>query len=151
MADKITIKLSRRTSLSEKPELSIDGLPASVCEYIETVCDIYHCPREFVTTAVLATAATAVGKKIKVNEGKYMNSLVLWFVSVARSGSNKSYPMKLVTEPLRKIDGELYASYKKSMTSGSRYPSRTEAETNLSVLQSYSMTALMRGAARSSS
>lgn len=113
MADKITIKLSRRTSLSERPELPIDGLPASVREYIETVCDIYHCPREFVTTAVLATAATAVGKKIKVNEGKYMNSLVLWFVSVARSGSNKSYPMKLVTEPLRKIDGELYASYKK--------------------------------------
>lgn len=73
MADKITIKLSRRTSLSEKPELPIDGLPASVREYIETVCDIYHCPREFVTTAVLATAATAVGKKIKVNEGKYMN------------------------------------------------------------------------------
>ena len=84
MADKITIKLSRRTSLSEKPELPIDGLPASVREYIETVCDIYHCPREFVTTAVLATAATAVGKKIKLNEGitniytLYTHDLKLW-------------------------------------------------------------------------
>ena len=113
MADKTTIKLSGKTSLSEKPELPIDGLPASVREYIETVCDIYRCPREFVITAVLATTATAIGKKIKVNEGKYRNSLVLWFVSVARSGSNKSYPMKLVTQPLRKIDEELYASYKK--------------------------------------
>ena len=71
MADKTTIKLSGKTSLSDTPELPIDGLPASVREYIETVCDIYHCPREFVTTAVLAT--TAIGKKIKVNEGKYMN------------------------------------------------------------------------------
>lgn len=91
--------------------LAVDGLPASVRRYIDAVCRIYHCPREFVVAAVMATAATAVGKKIKVNEGRYRNSLVLWFVAVARSGSNKSYPMKLVTAPLRKIDAELYAEY----------------------------------------
>ena len=113
MADKVEIKLSGRASPNAGSELPIDGLPESVRTYIEAVCDIYHCPREFVTVAALATAATAVGKKIRVNEGKYHNSLVLWFVSVARSGSNKSYPMKLVTAPLRKIDAELYAEYKK--------------------------------------
>lgn len=109
--DKRTIRATGRMSLSGNSELPIDGLPESVRGYIEAVCDIYHCPREFVTAAVLATASTAVGKKIKINEGKYKNSLVLWFVLVARSGSNKSYPMKLVTRPLRKIDEELYADY----------------------------------------
>lgn len=109
--DKKTIRANGRMSLSGNAELPIDGLPESVRGYIEAVCDIYHCPREFVTAAVLATASTAVGKKIKINEGKYKNSLVLWFVLVARSGSNKSYPMKLVTTPLRKIDEELYAEY----------------------------------------
>lgn len=48
-----------------------------------------------------------------INEGKYKNSLVLWFVFVARSGSNKSYPIKLISAPLRKIDAELYAAYQK--------------------------------------
>jgi len=113
MERKKEIKTSSKISLDARPELPINGLPASVRDYIETVCSIYHCPREFVTTAVLATASTAIGKKVKVNEGKYRNSLVLWFVSVARSGSNKSYPMKLVTQPLRAIDEELYKEYKR--------------------------------------
>lgn len=107
-------KKSGRISLNRRgPELPIDGLPASVIRYIEKVCEIYHCPRAFVTCSVLATAATATGKKIKINEGKYKNSLVLWFVFVARSGSNKSYPIKLISAPLRKIDAELYAAYQK--------------------------------------
>lgn len=111
--DKITIKCDKPMSLNKRtPELPIDGLPESIRNYIESVCEIYHCPREFVTSAVIATASTAVGKKIKIDEGKYKNSLVLWFVLVARSGSNKSYPMKLVADPLRKIDAELYATYK---------------------------------------
>ena len=88
-------KKSGRISLNRRgPELPIDGLPASVIRYIEKVCEIYHCPREFVTCSVLATAATATGKKIKINEGKYKNSLVLWFVFVARSRRISSAPIK---------------------------------------------------------
>lgn len=129
MADeKITIKKSGAVSLNSTPELPIDGLPASVQQYINAVCDIYHCPREFVTAAVLSTASTAVGKKIKINEGKYKNSLVLWFVLVARSGSNKSYPMKLVTNPLRKIDDELYAAYKKKHDEWKAIPNKERNE-----------------------
>lgn len=101
-----------KKSLSNKPELPIDGLPESTQEYIGAVCNIYHCPREFVIVSVLATSSAAVGKKLKINEGKYKNLAVLWFVLVARSGSNKSYPTKLVSEPLRKIDGELFDAYK---------------------------------------
>lgn len=122
--DKIIIKKSEPVSLNSGIELPIDGLPVSIQRYINAVCDIYHCPREFVTAAVLSTASTAVGKKIKINEGKYKNSLVLWFVLVARSGSNKSYPMKLVTKPLRKIDEELYAEYKKEHDKWKEIPSK---------------------------
>lgn len=123
---KITVKSSGKFSLNKhgKFELPIDGLPPSIREYIESVCDIYHCPREFVTAAVLATASTAVGKKIKINEGKYKNSIVLWFVLVARSGSNKSYPMKLVTSPLRKIDAELYEVYETKYEEWKEIPSK---------------------------
>ncbi|MGM9847496.1 MAG: DUF3987 domain-containing protein [Muribaculaceae bacterium] len=112
MDEKITIKPKGSLSLNkQRPELPIDGLPASIQNYINAVCNIYHCPREFVTTAVLATASTAIGKKVVVNEGIYKNPLVLWFVSVARSGSNKSYPMKLVTQPLRRIEKVAYAAH----------------------------------------
>ena len=126
--DKIIIKKSGPVSLNSGIELPIDGLPISIQKYINAVCAIYHCPREFVTSAVLSTASTAVGKKIKINEGKYKNSLVLWFVLVARSGSNKSYPMKLVTQPLRKIDEELYADYKKKHDAWKAIPNKERNE-----------------------
>lgn len=112
---KTTIKLDGKVSLNAGVELPIDGLPESIRSYIEAVCEVYHCPQEFVTVAVLATAATAVGKKIKIVEGKYKNNLVLWFVLVARSGSNKSYPMKLVTAPLRELDFKLYQEYREEL------------------------------------
>lgn len=120
--DKKTIRATGRMSLSGNAELPIDGLPESVRGYIEAVCDIYHCPREFVTAAVLATASTAVGKKIIVNEGKYKNNVVLWFVLVARSGSNKSYPIKLVTEPIRDIDKALYIAFRKKYDEWNKLP-----------------------------
>ena len=50
--------------------------------------------------------------------------LVLWFVLVARSGSNKSYPMKLVANPLRKIDAELYATYKEEHDAWKSIPNK---------------------------
>ncbi len=129
MDEKITIKPKGLLSLNkQRPELPIDGLPASIQNYINAVCNIYHCPREFVTTAVLATASTAIGKKVVVNEGIYKNPLVLWFVSVARSGSNKSYPMKLVTQPLRRIDEELYAEYKREYDDWKAIPAKDRAD-----------------------
>lgn len=119
------LKKPGKISLNKRgPELPIDGLPPSVIRYIEKVCEIYHCPREFVTCSVLATAATATGKKIKINEGKYKNSLVLWFVFVARSGSNKSYPIKLISAPLRKIDAELYEAYQTELAAYLAVPAK---------------------------
>ena len=106
------IKVNGPISLNTSVELPIDGLPPSIQQYIEAVYNVYHCPREFITVAVLATAATAVGKKIRIVDDKYDNNLVLWFVSVARSGSNKTYPMRLVTAPLRDIDKILYKKYR---------------------------------------
>ena len=50
--------------------------------------------------------------------------LVLWDVLVARSGSNKSYPMKLVANPLRKIDAELYATYKEEHDAWKSIPNK---------------------------
>ena len=110
--EKKIIKVNGPISLNTSVELPIDGLPPSIQRYIEAVYNVYHCPREFITVAVLATAATAVGKKIRIVDDKYENNLVLWFVSVARSGSNKTYPMRLVTAPLRDIDKILYKKYR---------------------------------------
>lgn len=120
------IKLAGQKSLNSSVELPIDGLPPSIQRYIEAVYNVYHCPREFITTAVLATAATAVGKKIKIVDDKYENNLVLWFVSVARSGSNKTYPMRLVTRPLYLLDRKLYKEYRAELDEWNKVPKKDQ-------------------------
>lgn len=120
------IKVNGPVSLNSSVELPIDGLPQTIQRYIEAVYNVYHCPREFITTAVLATAATAVGKKIQIVDDKYKNNLVLWFVSVARSGSNKTYPMRLVTKPLYLIDRKLYKQYRAELKEWNKIPKKDQ-------------------------
>lgn len=68
-------------SLHKEVELLIDGLPELVQQYINEIVRVYHCPIEFPTVAVIAAFATAIGKRIKVTDGKYTNPLMLWLTS----------------------------------------------------------------------
>ena len=95
-------------SLNSTPVLPIDGLSQFVQDYINEIVRVYHCPREFPAVAVLSTIATAAGKRVKVSDKKYTNPLMLWFVNVAISGSNKTAPVKHVISPLRIINQENY-------------------------------------------
>lgn len=104
-------KPNGKFSLHKEVELPIDGLPEVVQLYIKEIVRVYHCPVEFPTVAVLAAFATAIGKRVKVTDGKYTNPLMLWFINVAISGSNKTQPVKEVLKPLREINRENYEAF----------------------------------------
>lgn len=89
----------------------LNGLPHALRRYVDEVSRAYNCPGEFVAAAALSVASAAIGKKTVISDGRYRNLPVLWFVLVARSGSNKSYPVRLTSEPLRRIDREINAAY----------------------------------------
>lgn len=97
--------------LHEDVELPIDGLPPLVQEYINEIVRVYHCPIEFPTVAVFSVIASAIGKRVKITDRKYTNPLMLWFVNVAISGSNKTQPVKEVLRPLFEINKENYRKY----------------------------------------
>jgi hypothetical protein B2_09768 len=99
--------------LHEDVELPIDGLPQLVQQYINEIVRVYHCPIEFPTVAVFSVIATAIGKRVKITDRKYTNPLMLWFVNVAISGSNKTQPVKEVLRPLREINRENYETYER--------------------------------------
>lgn len=105
-----------------------DGLPLVASEYVERMARIYHCPEEFVAASVLATAATAVGRKVHLDDGRYVNYPILWFVSVARSGSNKSLPLRVVTKPLRDIDRDIFDRYKTERSQWMHTPAKDRGE-----------------------
>lgn len=99
--------------LHEDVELPIDGLPQLVQQYINEIVRVYHCPIEFPIVAVFSVIATAIGKRVKITDRKYTNPLMLWFVNVAISGSNKTQPVKEVLRPLREINRENYETYER--------------------------------------
>lgn len=97
--------------LHEDVELPIGGLPPLVQEYINEIVRVYHCPIEFPTVAVFSVIASAIGKRVKITDRKYTNPLMLWFINVAISGSNKTQPVKEVLRPLFEINKENYRKY----------------------------------------
>ena len=99
--------------LHEDVELPIDGLPQLVQQYINEIVRVYHCPIEFPIVAVFSVIATAIGKRVKITDRKYTKPLMLWFVNVAISGSNKTQPVKEVLRPLREINRENYETYER--------------------------------------
>lgn len=111
MENKILQPKSGKLSLHENVELPIDGMPEFVQQYIKEIVRVYHCPIEFPTVAVFSVIATAIGKRVKLTDRKYTNPLMLWFVNVAISGSNKTQPVKEVLRPLREINRENYQVY----------------------------------------
>lgn len=98
--------------LHEEAVLPIDGLTMKAQDYINEVVRVYKCPREFPTVALLSAFSTTIGKRVKITDGKYTNPLMLWFVNVAPSGSNKTQPVKEVLKPLRDTNRRHYQEYK---------------------------------------
>ena len=104
---------SGKFRLHEDVELPIDGLPQLVQQYINEIVRVYHCPIEFPAVAVFSVIASAIGKRVKITDRKYTNPLMLWFINVAISGSNKTQPVKEVLRPLREINRENYEAYER--------------------------------------
>lgn len=104
---------SGRVRLNQEAKLPTDGLPEPVQLYIKEIVRVYHCPIEFAIVAVFSVISSAVGKRVLITDGKYTNPLMLWFVNVAISGSNKTQPVKEVLRPLREINKENYQIYER--------------------------------------
>lgn len=93
-----TIKVNNRF------EPPIYGLPQSVQDIIIEICTKKQVPTEFVLSPLLAVAGAAAGRKAVLNGRGYENPPCFWCVVIADPGSNKSYPQKLICNPLHDIN-----------------------------------------------
>lgn len=100
-----TIKVNSRF------EPPIYGLPQSVQDIITEICTKKQVPTEFVLSPLLAVAGAAAGRKAVLNGRGYENPPCFWCVVIADPGSNKSYPQKLISDPLLDINKILAKAY----------------------------------------
>jgi hypothetical protein len=102
---------AEKIPLHKDYSLPIWGLPRYAQDIINDVSEVRQCPRDFATIAVMAAASAAVGKRIQVTD-KYDNSLMIWAVIIAPSGSAKSQPLNDIFAPLEAIDARNYRDYR---------------------------------------
>ncbi|MCQ2288653.1 MAG: DUF3987 domain-containing protein [Muribaculaceae bacterium] len=102
-------------STNRVASLPIDGLPESMQNIIKSYEGLYRCPREFLVASLFSVVSTIVGNRVHVTDGIYTNSLSLWWVNIAPSGSNKTMPVKSMIKPLVNIDKILYANYRQKL------------------------------------
>lgn len=99
-------------SLCGQNILPIDGLSESIQQIIEEHTKVYQCPRDLIVSAIFSIVGSAAGKRLVIDSGKYRNFPLLWLVIVAKSGMNKSAPIKKLLQPVRDVDAENYKTYK---------------------------------------
>lgn len=105
-----TLKLAPETPavrVNNRFEPPIYGLPQSVQDIIIEICTKKQVPTEFVLSPLLAVAGAAAGRNAVLDGRSYKNSPCFWCVVVADPGSNKSYPQKLICNPLHDINRRL--------------------------------------------
>lgn len=101
-----------RNSLCGQNNLPIDGLPNDVQAIIEEYSEVYQCSRDFIVSAMFSIVGSCAGKRLTIYDGKYRNFPCLWIAIVAKSGTNKSAPIKSLLQPVRDVDAENYKTYK---------------------------------------
>lgn len=81
-----------------------EGLHPVVAAYVESVAQSRQVPLEYALMPAIAALSAAVGNRVKVADGGYVNNLSIQSMLVARSGENKSAPARDMIGTLQKAD-----------------------------------------------
>lgn len=100
----------------EPLQLPIDGLNESFQVIAEKYAEGLQANRDFVFSAMMIAVSTAVGKRLRVYDGRFYNYLTTWCCLVADSGSNKTAPVRAILDPITKQNALNYEAFKAEMT-----------------------------------
>ena len=104
--------------LQEPPpgaDFPVDVLPVALQRFCQGVADVTLTPPDMAGSAMLATASAAIGQSISIQLRKtWRESALLYLLVVAPPGSTKTPTLKMVVNPLTKIDIRLRRESKES-------------------------------------
>ena len=103
-------------SLHKEHTLPTWGLPQGMVAKAEEVSDGYQCSLDFVISAMISAAATAIGKSAVLLWGNYVNYPNLWNVLVGHTTDHKTHCMKWLMKPIREHDKNLGSEYQQELS-----------------------------------
>lgn len=99
----------------------VDVFPSDVKDYILEGERINRFSVNHLSSSFLASASALIGTQVKVkplNDGSYYESVTLWMVIVADSGSKKSPTLSYMLRPLERLNKKWYAQYQEQLREG---------------------------------
>lgn len=106
-----------RADISKAFPPKIEALPYQFMQpnfvrLIDNLASCYQVSSDLIVGSLFAATSAAVGKRLAIDDGRYINNSCLWLALVGRSGINKSQPLAKLLEPIQLIDAEAYRTYK---------------------------------------
>lgn len=93
----------------------VSAFEPPVQEYIKATNQYLKFPVDFMGASILFAASVAIGNTHKVKVmNSWIESAVLYIVSVGRPGTNKTHPLKKALEAILKRDKEQFKKFKKA-------------------------------------
>lgn len=94
----------------------IHSLPEPLLSFTKEISNVYSVPSEFPACAALGAVSSALQKKIKLDDGKYINFPQLWIMLVAPPGIGKTEPLNIAFKPLAEIDKRNFKNYTENLS-----------------------------------
>ncbi|HEX8335034.1 MAG TPA: DUF3987 domain-containing protein, partial [Segetibacter sp.] len=97
-------------SLTNKNEFPCHIFPKVVQEIIHDTVECLNFPKDFIASALLHAASTAIGNTY-VSSWKWSETCCSWMILIGRPGVNKSAPILFAYAPIAQRDKQFYEEY----------------------------------------
>ena len=106
------MEIFNENDFSTPPSFPLEIFPKVVQDYIKGCVECLNLVPDFMGVGVLSAVASIIGNsyQIKVKEG-WVERPILWIAVVGYSGVRKTPSLKMIIDPLQKIDKRLYLEY----------------------------------------
>lgn len=111
----VEVNIPERSKLDSSILLPTWHIPTKMKESIQHIANVYGCSTDYVFMGYMMTISAAIGKKIQLDDGKYLNYVMLWSMFVGRQGINKSEPLKQALKPLLELEISRNVEYKQQL------------------------------------
>lgn len=89
----------------------VEIFPESIQALILDAADKLNYNEEFFSGGILSSTATAIGSSVKLDNGSYISSPILWLTIIGRSGIGKTHPLEFAKKPLELFDQKAFDDY----------------------------------------
>lgn len=125
------INLAKSNATANGLHLDVGVFSPKVQQIATSIASVYQSDLDAIITDMMVVGGVAAGKKIETDDSKYRNNLSLYACNVAKSGSNKSEPLKRILLPARRQNKRAFQIYAQQLEEWKSVPKNTEPRPQL--------------------